>query len=254
VPALFNVTIRNDGNVHLAGCSIRLHKRSNYDNGRDTVTKLVFSKETLRESNFNTRQGDGTLRDVAPDYSLAPGKTSVYQVELMIPSDWNGETWASVTAQDFVTAKGSGGALDTQSADGLSTQAADDTAYVDYVVADEYYEDDDDIAYPYDNVEVWYSDKVTGSELVDAPVQGYESDGERGNDGKTTRDDKGATASESKLANTGSKEAAPKTGDAAGGMGIAALAAAGAGAVLAAYSRRRMENEREAAGNAEDEA
>jgi len=259
VPALFNVTIRNDGNVHLAGCSIRLHRRANYDNSRDTVTKLVFSKETLRESNFNIRQADGTLSDVAPDYSLAPGKTSVYQVELMIPSNWNGTTWASVTAQDFVTAKGSGGALDTQSADGLSTQDADDTAYVDYIVADEYYQDDDNVAYPYDNVEVWYSDEVTGSELVDAPVQGDEPDGKRGNGGtaeggsKGTQDDKKATASESKLANTGSRETTPKTGDSAGGMGIAALAAVGAGAALAAYSRRRVQNEREAAGNAEDE-
>ena len=233
IPALFNVTIRNDGNVHLAGCTIRLHRQAHRDNSLDTKTKLVFSKETLKESNFNPGQSDGTLKDVAPDYSLAPGKTSVYQLELMIPNNWNGRTWASVTAEDFVTAKGSGGALSTQSEGALSIQAESDDddgiEYVDYIVTDEYYGEEDELTYPYDNVEVLYSEEVLSSELNDAPVQGFEEPA--GN----------------KLAKSGGKESLPKLSDSIGGASVAAMAAAGAGAALAAYSHRRVQNEKEAA-------
>jgi LPXTG-motif cell wall-anchored protein len=100
----FNVTIRNDGNTYLAGCSIRLHRRGKKNNKTDTVTKLTFSKTTLVPSNYNPKKADGSLEDVEPDYALAPGKTSVYTLMLVVPKDWSGKVEASATAQDFVAA------------------------------------------------------------------------------------------------------------------------------------------------------
>ena len=250
MPSLFNLTIRNDGNVHLAGCTIRLHKTEFDNTAYDTLTKITFSKDTLVESNFNPKESDGTLKDVLPDYSLAPGKTSVYQVELTIPSNWNGKTWAAVTAQDFVTAKGSGGALSGQAAGDVSGQAVgdfyaqadydeDDIDYVDYIVEPKDYEDDE-LEYPRDDIDVWYTDEVEGEELDDAPVTGPADDDE-GLDVLTA----GAPAR-----GTGSNSV-PNLSDSLGGLGLAAMGVAGAGAALAAYSRRRVENEKRAAAGQE---
>ena len=129
VASPFNLTIRNDGNVNLSGCSIRLHKRGAKDNKDDTLTKIVFSKKTLVESNYNLKKSDGTLDGVESDYSLAPGKTSVYSVMLMIPKNWAGKVNASVTAQDFVAAKAPGNDVVGQSAGELFVQAEDESLW-----------------------------------------------------------------------------------------------------------------------------
>ena len=279
----FNVTIRNDGNTYLAGCSIRLHRRGKKNNKTDTVTKLTFSKTTLVPSNYNPKKADGTLEDVEPDYALAPGKTSVYTIMLVVPKDWSGKVAASATAQDFVAAsmKKVATAADLDllgvQADMLSTHdepedderadegyidmadqyegidydaydyepesieysdyeepgpeySEDGDEYVDYIVEESDYEDDDLLDYPYDEFEVSESDEINGDELSDS----Y--------DGEDEEDD--AAARRSRI---------PDTGDPASGMGALGAGLAAAGVAMAAYSRRRVENERAEQEGAEEE-
>ena len=279
----FNVTIRNDGNTYLAGCSIRLHRRGKKNNKTDTVTKLTFSKTTLVPSNYNPKKADGTLENVEPDYALAPGATSVYTIMLVVPKDWSGKVAASATAQDFVAAsmKKVATAADLDllgvQADMLSTHdepedderadegyidmadqyegidydaydyepesieysdyeepgpeySEDGDEYVDYIVEESDYEDDDLLDYPYDEFEVSESDEIDGDELSDS------YDGED--------DEDNAAARRSRI---------PDTGDPASGMGALGAGLAAAGVAMAAYSRRRVENERAEQEGAEEE-
>ena len=97
----------------------------------------------------------------------------------------------------------------------------DGDEYVDYIVEESDYEDDDLLDYPYDEFEVSESDEINGDELSDS----Y--------DGEDEEDD--AAARRSRI---------PDTGDPASGMGALGAGLAAAGVAMAAYSRRRVENER----------
>ena len=307
VPSPFNVMIRNDGNVYLTGCSIRLHKRGAKDDKDDTLTKIVFSEDTLQESSFNQRKSDGTLDDVEPDYALAPGKTSIYSVMLMIPKSWEGKVDVSVTAQDFVAAGSAvtrpvksknavaNGDLSTMADEDSTDQnvgvdpdgptdennGSDDAAlefneefdgidydnyddnidyiayadyveppeetdengnvYVDYIVQPSDYDEDEFLEYPFDDIEVLYSEEVPGDELADAPVQDPSSE-ESGGNGQGS-----AGGSSAPTKPTSAKSTAAKTADSLGGVGGLLGVAAAAGAAMAAYSARRVANERAAA-------
>ena len=269
----FTVTIRNEGNVPLAGCSIRLHKRDAKDNKLDTVTKVTFSKQTLVASSFNPKMSDGTLKDVEPDYSLAPGQTSVYTVQLKVPSNWEGKVKASATALDYVAA--SKNPLKTSDDDEVQDSTA---TYVDPIdeegegtidfggedFSDFDYDDFEDDFESYDFEE--YSEPETeydedGNEFVDYIITPEDYDEMEQQElpydiidvsmsDDVSGDDLGDAVVEVDTGwddwedadEVGSLETLPQTGD--DGLGIAAAALGGLGAAMVAYSKRRMDNER----------
>ncbi len=103
----FHVAVRNDGNAYLSGCSLTL---CDYDEATDSfyrvdgaTAQVVFGPDTIQESNYNRSDGNGGLTNLEPDYSLAPGKTSVYLCEVKTPKDWQpGEKMILFVASDGV--------------------------------------------------------------------------------------------------------------------------------------------------------
>lgn len=115
--AKFDVTIRNDGNSFLSGCHLQMYvhevevdEKGNalrdesgayIDRGvkpvanaglglETTELDLVFA-DALQASAYNRADDDGNPTDVEPDRALAPGKRSVYRVEVPIPAEWGEE-------------------------------------------------------------------------------------------------------------------------------------------------------------------
>lgn len=84
--AEFHITLRNDGNTFLTGCEVVMYE------GSKEVAKntLKFGKDTLLESTYNPSDGKGGLQNAESDYALAPGKTSVYKIGMLIPQGWHG--------------------------------------------------------------------------------------------------------------------------------------------------------------------
>lgn len=236
--ALFYLTVRNDGNTYLSGFTAKLA-----EHGKSAVSsaKLSFSQATLCESGYNPAGGDGKLQNIEPDYALAPGKTSVYQVEIEIPKDWKSEKKVTVSASDAVVA--GGGSLKAQGA--ITAQAEDDEATGDveeYIVGtgdfgtkdyDDELEDGTGQA-PFDILDIWYEDTYdddSEEDYEDAPFippDGKDGGSSGGNAAGTKPSPRGTSA---------------KTGDVAGPLGLAAIALAAAGAGLAAYSKRRSDLE-----------
>ena len=123
----FNVTIRNDGNCYLKGCTLQLclHSATTDDSGNvdvsktavrveGSIAKLEINESTLVESHFNPKDDvTGQLENVEADFTLAPGKCSVYEVRIPIPADWDtGEKYVSFIAMtDPVDDVAAGGAL-----------------------------------------------------------------------------------------------------------------------------------------------
>jgi hypothetical protein len=259
-PMILNLTVRNDGNTFLSGFTAHVVEKGS----KKTVSevKLVFSKDTLIESGYNPADANGALQNVEDDYSLAPGQTSVYQIKVDIPKDWNtGEKSVSVIAKDVVVS--SSDSLKTQ---GLATQADDDASEYQYDDSDaiEYVVGTDesdfgDEGIPFDLFDVWYEDDLDeyvegyDDEFIDAPIQdsdpGPHADAPDVNGPDDTVGDatkKNGSQAGSSVSNSGASS--PKTGDPLGGMGGLLGVAAVAGAAMAAYSARRVANERAAAG------
>ena len=98
--AVFDLTVRNDGNTFITGFTAQIMEKGGKPEGSK---KVVFSKDTLQESNYNPSE-NGKLKDVEDDYALAPGKTSVYRVSLAIPKSWSGRKNVCVKSTDVVIA------------------------------------------------------------------------------------------------------------------------------------------------------
>jgi len=165
--ALFDLTVRNDGNTYITGFTAQLVQK-----GSDKVEgtkQITFSADTLQESNFNPKE-NGKLKDVEDDFALAPGKTSVYRVALSIPKGWQGTKKVCVKTADVVVAavKAANSSLAAQ-ATGLATQAAassyvdgdhkDSNAYHDvdayeYAVGSNAKDFDDEFGEPYDVLDI----------------------------------------------------------------------------------------------------
>ena len=120
----FHVTVRNDGNCYLQGCTLQLcvhENRVTDENGdvvsedvsevKDSFAEVTFDEKTLLESCWNSVE-NGEMKNVEEDFSLAPGKHSVYKVVVKIPSDWGAdgedEKWVSFVAREPVMAEGGG--------------------------------------------------------------------------------------------------------------------------------------------------
>ena len=151
--ALFDLTVRNDGNTYISGFTAQLMEQGSKK--VESTKKVTFSAETLTESNYNPSE-NGKLKDVEDDFALAPGKTAVYRVGLTIPAGWQGRKKVCVKAVDVVVApvaaSTSGSALKTAAV--LSTQAdgdGNDESSVRYLDGDhlESYAYDDANAYEY---------------------------------------------------------------------------------------------------------
>ena len=106
--------------------------------------------------------------------------------------------------------------------------------YVDYIVQPSDYDEDEFLEYPYDDIEVLYSEEVASDELADAPVT------------RPSSENPDAVSKGTQKASS----AIPKMGDGASAAELALMAAAGASAAMAAYSKRRISNERAAAAKA----
>ena len=239
--ALFEVAVRNDGNTYLSGFTANL-----FEKGQKTAaskTPVVFSKDTLVESNWNPANDDGSLQNVEADYSLAPGATSVYRIAMPVPSSWSGTKTIVITVSEAVLT--GTGALSAQAgglspqADGLYPMADDDCEewYVDYTTVEDY---------PDEKLYMPKGYEVDSEELEDAPITVLGSpDDVNGGKGGGSDERSGNSSNRENVAAAGnSTSTTAKTGDSLGALGLAAAAAAAAGAAFAAYSNRRVAIER----------
>ncbi len=244
-PMTLNLTVRNDGNTFLAGFTAKVRERSNAQTVAEV--KVVF-KDAIIESGFNPADEKGKLQNVEDDFSLPPGKSSVYQIKVDVPSSWTGEKSMSVVAEDTILAGSS--SVGTQS---LSAQADDDDYSFDDSDAIEYLvgtsEDDySDDGIPFDIIEVQYEDDLDDydegydDEFGDAAVTGSGGESESGN----------GSGSDSTTRSSTYRSSTAKTADPLGIASGVLAAAAAAGAAMTAYSARRIANER-AESNAESD-
>ena len=239
----FNITIRNDGNTYLSGCYAAMWVHD--ENGlvhHVNSTKVTFSEKTLLESRFNPRLEDGSLQDVESDFSLAPGKCSVYAADVIIPSEWEGDKYVSFTATAPEMVEHGG--LNAQSDGGwLSAQAEDDElVYQSYEAAPGEYKvyaqrtsTDQDPERTHMHVITVISPEAQGDPYSDAPVR-------TGGPGDTRPgDDAGPSSSEPTRDTRGTGEKLPETGDPSSIALPVGLALAGA--ALTAYGTRRAAKE-----------
>ena len=247
--ATFDITVRNDGNTYLSGFTAQLVEKGSKKSL--ATMKLTFSKDALVESGYNPADSSGALLNVEDDYTLAPGKTSVYRLKFTIPSDWTGEKSIGVLAKDAIVS--SSGSVKKQ---GLGTQAEDDAYDFDDSDAVEYLVGTDDGDFgedgmPIDLVTVQAEDDLDeyvdgrSSAYADAPVEKKGSGGKSGDDKPSASTPAGGNA-KSTSSGGSSSGGSPKTGDAFGPLAGLLGAAAVAGGALAAYSARRAANERAA--------
>jgi hypothetical protein len=229
--AVLKVSVRNDGNTYLSGFTARMRDLTAGQTGSEEV-RVTFGKDNLMESGFNPLvEGSttGELQNVEPDYSLAPGKSAVYQVEFTVPNDWKGTRKVTVLASDATVADSDRGIVAADE-DVLFAMGDDVYAQAEEVYA---YDSDwpDDNA-PYDNLDVI---ELEIDEFYDAPIQVPTDDGGVANAGgnQAAGNASGAT-----------RETLPRTADGSS-LGPIATAAGAAGAAMIAYSRRRARIEKE---------
>ncbi len=265
-PAKFDVEIRNDGNSFLDKCKLQMYVHDVEMDSKDNPIldadgkyidkgvkavgdpfELAFTEETLLESPYNPKDDEGNFVDVEPDFALPPGKSSVYRVVVNIPEEWEGVKWISFNAFDPEMAKGGG----------LSSMADEDKKPVwqqfsvkpgSYPVVEKrtsVYEGKDRRFMASVNLDDTFAiDDV----ISDSPVS-YYPDGLPTETASSDTSPKGSSDSSSdkksgssdKVESSG-KSSSPKTGDS---VAPAILAGVGlTGAALAAYTKRRLDNER----------
>lgn len=210
-PASFFITLRNDGNTFVGGCTIEM-----WESGAVAAkADLVFSADTLQESEHNpTQENTDKLKDVEPDFALVPGKCSVYKVTLPMPKEWVGgvnKDGTRITKKVCFRAttpleKRADGSLVAQADEGESFEFSVHEANI-----------------PMEGIDV---DVYTYDELsfVDAPVTMLDKDA-------------------SPASTSSSKQELPRTDDPGRKLGLGGAMAAAAGAAVLAYERRRAANE-----------
>ncbi|MDO4538419.1 MAG: hypothetical protein Q4B54_09685, partial [Coriobacteriales bacterium] len=127
----FNISIRNDGNSYLSGCTVQMYVHTNQVLDKttghvlsETVTKvdgasatITFSKDSIVDSHW-TPFIDGAYQNVEDDFALAPGKSATYFAMIHIPDNWEGEKVISFTASNPTVAEGGSlTAMDEESSD-----------------------------------------------------------------------------------------------------------------------------------------
>ena len=222
--AIFHVAIRNDGNAFIKGCKLTLcvkrAESNDFDRVESASASVTFSKDTIQESNWNPMV-NGKLTNVEPDFSLAPGKTSVHTVTVKIPADWQGEKKVLFVASEPVKAD-----------DGLTPQAEGDLVEVEFSIEPGDYQVIQSRTAPDDDYNMRYMETIQIEPASDEELY-WQSP-------VTIVEEKPKSKGGAK-SGSGSKSL-PATGDPYNGtlgVGMAAL-----GAAMLAYERRRAENER----------
>lgn len=224
--AQFDVSLRNDGNTFLKGCTIDMYLEGQKVPG--SSAQLTFSKSTLRESPWNESDSKGALQNVESDYALAPGKRQVHRVSIPIPADWSGEKRVSFVASAPVL-------VDEGN---LYSQAEVDEGEVrEYVVAEP-------VAAQMDRIDV-LEDETEWDYYNDAPVEvvgGGSGGSSSGGSGGSSSGGSSSGGSGGSAVGT-ARQATPRTADPSVPGALAAGIGA-AGAALLAYERRRSRNDR----------
>ncbi|MBR3159242.1 MAG: hypothetical protein IKF14_09095 [Atopobiaceae bacterium] len=192
-----------------------------------------------------------------PDYALGPGKTSVYAVTVTVPSDWpSGDKKVLFVASDGQIAP----------EDGLSAQAEGEPGPIEFHVEPGTYKvvqqrtsaDQDTDQRHMDTLTV--SPSVAGGMYFMPASTGGASTGDGGGSDNGGSDNGGGSSNgvgnsgnsgsagnstNGKSNNTSTRNATPRTGDSnpSAGLGLTGAALTVVGAALAAYERRRAENE-----------
>jgi hypothetical protein len=256
----FNVTIRNDGNTYLCGCTLQLclHENGEVLEVEGSAKAIAFDEETLQPSNWNPVNDDGSLQNVEDDWSLAPGKLGVYRVDVPIPGDWEGEKFVS-----FVAIK-----PEMPDDGGLNSLAddAEEVEYVDFSVKPGSYKVnayrtslDQEQDRTHMQVIAVGDSVASGTTYADAPVRTQGTADTQPEHGESTPTSGGATTNTpaspapttgtSTSSGTASGGSLVRTGDP--GLGALSAGFALAGAALVAYGKRRAANET-AARNSDD--
>lgn len=260
----FHVAVRNDGNCFLKGCTLQLclHATSTGEDGKpvastsatrveDSVATLEIGEETLVESHFNPRN-DATdkLENVEADFTLAPGKCSLYEVRVPIPEDWEeGDRYVSMVA--------SVDAYEGMAEDGsLFTSSANDSVYQEFSVEPGQYRPYIQRSAPDANKDRTYMDVITivaGAEydnLADAPLTHWSEsigfDPPQTGSGKNPGKDSGKSSgngSRSKGGQTSSGTKLPQTGDTLAGIAKGLAAAGAALTAFGIYSAQKEEDQ-----------
>ena len=228
-PARFYLTIRNDGNTFLKGCEAAMYDKSASLETPVATAKVTFSMDTIRESAWNPKGDDGKLQHVMSDGALAPGKTSVYLMEIMIPDGWSGRKDICFITRNSEVVSGMTGAADEEGEEEyeIVDYCVDPKDGVsDFVLADEKYWE-----------EAFYDDapvSVYGVDETPGGTSGGSSSGGAGGGKTGTNSKKG----------TDSKKGLPKMGDTTNPSAIAGMAAAGAAlAAAGAYAKMQEDDE-----------
>lgn len=252
--ALFDITIRNDGNSFLSGCkvcmfvhdlevdskgeAVRDENGDYIDKGVQQVGEyfdLEFNADTLQESPFDPKDGSGNFMNEEPDFALPPGKRSIYRVKVAIPAEWADVKYVSFHAKDPIMAEGGG----------LAAQDDDDPVFQPFAVEPGTYP----VIRNRTSAEQSKSQRfmsclnVAATQLetatyADSPGTVYET-GTRPTPASGSGD--GANSG-----GNSTKGSVAKTGDTVPWGLLAGVGAAGA--AMAAYTKRRLENEKAAAG------
>ncbi len=265
--AQFDVCIRNDGNSFLSGCTLQMYEHSlKVDSkgnpvvdaeGRYTDEKVSavgdpfpveFNADTLQSSSLDPTDADGNFTNVEPDFALPPGKRSLYRVTVPIPADWADVKWVSFHASDPTVADG--GSLSALSVQGgMTAQAASDDI-VEFHVEPGTYPVIANRTSPDQSKHQHYMTTLTVSAAdpailtySDAPVTVSSTQPGSGGESGETKPTPASPATKS--------GSSPKTGDSVPWGLLAGLGAAGA--AMAAYSKRRVENEKAAQGGCPDQ-
>ena len=226
-PARFYITVRNDGNTFLKGCEVAVYdKNASFENPA-AVAEVAFNMDTIRESAWNPKGDDGKLMDVTPDGSLAPGKTSVFLMEVMIPEGWSGRKDLSFVTQNCEVVDGMiVGAEDGDDSpcEILDYSVGPENGVSEFVLADECYWE----AAFYD----------------DAPVSVYgEGEVPGGNSGSGGASGGASSRGSASGATTGSKGGLARTGDTSNTALAAGMAAAGVALAAAGAKMRQQEDD-----------
>lgn len=223
----FDVTVRNDGNTYLAGCTLQMcvHEGDKVSEVPGSTAQLTFGKDTLLPSNWNPPQDDGSMSDVEDDWSLAPGKRSVYRIEVGIPGDWQGEKLVSFVARDAWMAD-----------DGGLNAMADGDVYQDFSVRPGTYKVVETRSSTDQRTDRTYMQAISvtegvadGTPYADAPVQMSTEEDTKGRTDPSPKPDKQKTSAKrsGRLAQTGDSS-----------LGALSAGLALGGAALVAYGKR----------------
>lgn len=244
--ANFFITLRNDGNTYIGGCTVEMW----HEGTVVASSEVTFSKETLQESSYNPAiPNSDKLKDVEPDYALAPGKTSVYLVTMRIPDSWTGGVdengnrivkKVKFRACSPTTAPSTADSVATQAEgveeEGIEYSVPEPQAPMEVLTLE---------VYDYDNMS--HTDApmtLLGSDATSSSSQGVSQSVSQSSDplGGLPGADAQAAVSQGTVVQGTSRTTLPYTGDQRG-VEIGGALAAAAGAAMLAYERRRAANE-----------